>query len=162
MEFFSIVMLLFAVIFVVVQALIVHYLMRLEAIGCKCAMDWRRSYIMFFLIVSILYTLSAFFINRESLPILQTIMVVLGLLNVVFTLQYVHRLKKEKCECSESIYREILNVVAIFNAIIYSMLLTIVIMFLFTMITLVNKTKGGVEAGKKLASIKPLKPVKRR
>jgi hypothetical protein len=116
MDFGNIVLILFTLVVIGIQTLIIHYLMRLEAIGCKCAMDWRRNYIMFYWIISVIYMLSAFFIDRNTIPIIQTIVSVLGLLNVIFTLQYVHRLKKEKCECSESIYREVLNVAAIFSA----------------------------------------------
>jgi hypothetical protein len=151
-----------AVLFFVIQALIVHYLIKLESIGCKCAMDWRRQYIIFYFVISILYMLSAFFIKRESIPILQTLMVVLGLANVVFTLQYVNKLKKEKCECSESIYRDVLGIVSIFNAVIYSMLLTYIIFFLFTVLSFVSSANKKLEISKRSISVKPLTPIKRR
>ena len=161
-EVYKIIGILIAVILVVIQTLIVHYLMRLEKIGCECAMDWRRSYIIFFFIVSILYAVSAFFISRESFPILQTLMTVFGLMNIVFTMQYVHKLKKEKCECSASIYREVMFVVAIFNAVLYSMLLVIIIFFLFTMLSYAKKASRQVSMSKKSMSVKPLKPFRRK
>ena len=161
-EIYKIIGVLISLILVVIQALIVHYLMRLEKIGCECAMDWRRNYIMFFFVITILYVASAFFISRETLPILQVIITVFGLLNVVFTLQYVHKLKKEKCECSVSIYREVMMVVAIFNAVMYSLLLTLIIFFLFTMISYAKAASNGVASGKKAMSVKPLKPFRRK
>lgn len=141
----------------IIQILIIHYLFRLEKIGCKCAMDWRRSYIIFFLFFSILYAVSVLFIDRNTIPVVQTLMTVLGLLNVVLTLQYVHKLKKEKCECSESIYREIMSVVAIFNAILYSSLLIILIYFLFTMLSFAKGAQNKASSASKSMSIKPLR-----
>lgn len=156
-DFYKGIGLIIAVVFLIIQVLIIHYLLRLEKIGCKCAMDWRRSYIIFFMFFSILYTLSIFFINRDALPILQMLMTVLGLMNVVFTLQYVHKLKKEKCECSASIYREVMMVVAIFNAILYSSLLIIIIYFLYTILSYAKVAQNKAVSGRKALSIKPLR-----
>lgn len=162
MDFYKLVMLIFAILFVVIQGLIVNYLIKLESIGCECAMDWRRNYIIFYLILSIIYALSAFFLDRESLPLMQTLMVIFGLINVVMTLQYVHRLKKEKCECSESLYREVMMFVAIFNAIVYSSLLVLLVFLLFTIASYAKTAQGKITKGKKSVSIRPLKKLVKR
>ncbi len=162
MDFYKLVMLIFAILFVVIQGLIVNYLIKLESIGCDCAMDWRRNYIVFYLILSIIYALSAFFLDRDSIPLIQTLMVVFGLINVVVTLQYVHKLKKEKCECSESLYREIMMFVAIFNAIVYSSLLVLLIFLLFTMASYAKSAQGKISKGKKSISIRPIKKLIKR
>lgn len=159
MDFFQIVMFVFGIIFVVIQLLILNYLFRLEKTGCECAMDWRRSYTMFFLVLTLLYTVSALFIDRSTIPILQTVMVVLGLVNVVVVLQYVHKLKEEKCACSESIYREIMMYGAIFNAIVYSALLSILIFFLFTVASFARGAEGRVGTVRKGMSIRPIKKI---
>lgn len=156
---YNFIMFFFAAIFVVLQTLIVNFLYKLESIGCQCAMDWRRQYIIFFLILSILYTLFAFFFDPASLPLMQSIMVILGLVNVVVTLQYVYRLKKEKCECSESIYRDVMTFIAIFNAIVYSLLLSVIIFFFYTMASYVKTAKNTVDGAKKSFSIRPLKKI---
>lgn len=162
MDFYKLVMLIFAILFVVIQGLIVNYLIKLESIGCDCAMDWRRNYIVFYLILSIIYALSAFFLDRDSIPLIQTLMVVFGLINVVVTLQYVHKLKKEKCECSESLYREIMMFVAIFNAIVYSSLLVLIIFLLFTMASYAKSAQGKISKGRKSISIRPIKKLIKR
>ena len=89
-------------------------------------------------------------------------MVVFGLINVVVTLQYVHKLKKEKCECSESLYREIMMFVAIFNAIVYSSLLVLIIFLLFTMASYAKSAQGKISKGRKSISIRPIKKLIKR
>ena len=149
------VMLIFGVIFVVIQTFIVNYLVQLENIGCKCAMDWRRNFILFFLVLSIVYTLSTFFIDKDSLPLLQSIIVITGIVNVILALQYINRLQKEKCECSESVYRDILYLVSIFNAILYSLIIVLLVYFFFSMASYSKSLK--VPKQKKGISIKPMK-----
>jgi hypothetical protein len=155
MNSYKLMMLVFGILFVIIQSLIVNYLVKLERMGCKCAMDWRKNFIVFFLVLSIVYTLSTFFIDRDSLPLLQSIMVITGIVNVILALQYINRLKKEKCECSESMYRDILYLVSIFNAILYSLLIVLLIYFFFSMATYSQSTK--TPKYKKSISIKPMK-----
>lgn len=155
MDMYKFVMLFFGIIFVVIQTLIVNYLVKLESMGCECAMDWRRNFIVFFLVLSIVYTLSSFFIDKDSLPLLQSIMVITGIINVILALQYINRLKKEKCECSESLYRDVLYLVSIFNAILYSLLIVLLIYFFFSMASYSKSAKFPRQ--KKSISIKPMK-----
>jgi len=155
MDTYKFVMLFFGIIFVVIQTLIVNYLVKLESMGCECAMDWRRNFIIFFLVLSIVYTLSSFFIDKDSLPLLQSIMVITGIINVILALQYIDRLKKEKCECSESLYRDVLYLVSIFNAILYSLLIVLLIYFFFSMASYSKSAKFPRQ--KKSISIKPMK-----
>ena len=157
MDSYNVVMLMFGVIFIIIQGLIVNYLVQLEKIGCECAMDWRKKFIVFFLVFSIVYTASTFFIDPASLPLLQTIVVVCGLTNVILTLQYVDKLKKLKCECSESVYRDVMTFIAIFNAILYSLILTLLVYFLFSMASYAKKGNFAMPRQKKQISIKPMK-----
>lgn len=157
MDSYNIVMLLFGIIFIIIQGLIVNYLVQLEKLGCQCAMDWRRQFIIFYLVLSIVYTLTTFFIDPASLPLLQTIIVVLGIVNVIYTLQYVNKLKKIKCECSESVYRDVMTFIAIFNAILYALLLTLLVYFLFSMATYAKNKNFAIPRQKKQISIKPMK-----
>lgn len=159
MDFFKIVMFVFGIIFVILQLLILNYLFKLEKTGCECAMDWRRNFVLFFMVLSLLYSVSALFIDRSAIPILQTVMVVLGLVNVVVVLQYVHKLKEEKCACSESVYREVMMYVAIFNAIVYSALLSLLIFFLFTVASFAKGAEGRVGTVRKSMSIRPIKKI---
>lgn len=155
---YNVVMFVFGILFIIIQCIIINYLVQLEKTGCQCAMDWRRQFILFYLVLSIVYTLTTFLIDERSLPILQTTMVVTGLLNVIFTLQYVNMLKQQKCECSQSVYRDIMMFIAIFNAIIYALMLTILIYFMFTMATFSKNSQAFKY--KKQISIKPMTPKK--
>ncbi len=48
------------------------------------------------------------FVPRSNVFLPSSIMSVAGLLFLVFTLQYLHRLKMEKCECSASFVRDVM------------------------------------------------------
>lgn len=163
--FSKILLVAFAVMFVVIQLLILNYLVQLENLGCACAMDWRRGYIMFYLILSILNIFISSFVDESHIPYLQAVMVVIGILNIVFTIQYVNKLKKEKCDCSQSIYREIMMVVSVFNAIVYSSILLFAVYVLFAVANVVKgvnkKVKNTATASKKAALSKPVRKIKK-
>jgi hypothetical protein len=105
-----------------------NYIFKLESTGCECAKDWRRDYIQYYLMLLIVYVVVQICVLtmgdlaaviRMNMH-LTAIMLVLGILFVVFTLQYVHRLKKIKCKCSEDTARNVLQLVAIIDAVIFS------------------------------------------
>ena len=107
----------------VLYILNIHYLYSLEQKGCECAMDYKRVYIMAFTAVFLVYSLLLNWIAPKIIInyihyILPVIMVG-GIVNVVFTLQYVAKLKATNCKCSESVYREIMETFAIINAVTY-------------------------------------------
>ena len=113
---------------------ILYWLVRLERIGCQCAMDWRRYYIIAFMILNILFAL--FGMKRSDVMgnVIYGVWLVLVVLNIVFVLQYVHRLKKEKCECSAGLARDVMYVIAIINTalIFLSLIASLVIIMLAT------------------------------
>lgn len=115
-----------------VQVLILHYLLRLERIGCQCALDWRRDYILFYLGLLVVLSLVNLFFSPYVASMFQFSMFVLGLFNVAFTLQYVHRLKEEKCACSLSVYREVMYVLAVVNAFLYGLVFLFLLLMLFS------------------------------
>lgn len=106
----------------VVYAIYVHhYVVRLERIGCDCAMDFRRSYIQW-------YTLALIVIGVVNVAlrlsggagglavislVLSPIVALATIVYVVFVLQYVDRLRREKCECSETMARAVLYIVTV-------------------------------------------------
>jgi hypothetical protein len=106
----------FIVIGVILSSLIIYYLKNLETIGCACAMDYKRTYIMSYHIFSIFIGLLGIFINLDILRkhnVLQLIFGVISITNYVFTIQYVHQMKKENCNCSESVYRTMMYILSI-------------------------------------------------
>ena len=87
------------------------YLFKLEKIRCKCALNWRRQYIIAFIFISFVWHIANLF--RPSLSksnFLALIMFTLFILFIAFTIQYVDKLKKKKCECSKEITRDIMYI----------------------------------------------------
>lgn len=151
---------LLVIVVLTLELLILRYLMRLEQIGCECAMDWRRDYIMFFIALTIVNAFVVLFMGPQQLPGLQFALFIMGIMNVVFVLQYVHRLKKEKCECSISVYREIMYVIAILRAALYGLLLMLSIVFLFSFLNY-QRSVGTTPSIMKEMNVRPIKPIKK-
>jgi hypothetical protein len=92
---------------------------KLEEISCKCSEDFKRDYIKYFLYIYIgLYTVAAFSsilqlsgyrykINTTLLKIFKIIFYIASLLNSIFAIIYIYRLKEIDCKCSEDVRREI-------------------------------------------------------
>lgn len=116
-----------SLILVAINIWVLVYLFRLESIGCKCAMDWRRTYVIAYLIVSIVYSAFVWFLTYRfsksaligadsripaiTLGVLSLVMLIAGILYIVFGMQYISRLREEKCECSDDVAREVWEVV---------------------------------------------------
>jgi hypothetical protein len=67
-------------------------------------------------------------------------MMVGGIVNVIFTLQYVAKLKVTECKCSESVYRDIMETLAIINAVTYG----IVFLMALASIEVLSRTGGSI------------------
>ena len=109
------------------QIFLLNYIYKLETTGCECAKGWRRSFIKYYLIVLVVFTIAQVFVitmdGVNSLFALNIafsgIMFIFGLCFAIITLQYVHTLKKTKCECSNTLARTVLNLVALIDIIVY-------------------------------------------
>lgn len=116
----------------VLTGLILYYLKHLETIGCKCAMNYKRTYIMYFHIFSLVFGAANLllgngvseYIAKSSFAI-PFIFVVASLIitNIVFTLQYVEKLKKDNCDCSESVFRTMMYILSIISAVTWSLII---------------------------------------
>lgn len=112
-----------------------HYVTRLERIGCDCAADFRRTYIQYFtlaLIVLGVTNISMLLVgNRLGLAILAAvlspIMFIATIVYAVFVIQYVNRLRAEKCKCSEGMARAILYIVTIINITLASLVALVIL-----------------------------------
>ena len=116
---------------------IIYYLKQLETIGCKCAMNYKRTYIMsyhiFALVIGSATLLSGDkileYIAKSSLAIpVILLLTVAAITNVVFTLMYVEELKKDNCECSESVFRTMMYILSIINAVTLGLFLLLLLM----------------------------------
>lgn len=111
-----------AIITIILFAYILTFVYKLESTGCECAKDWRKGYIIaysiYFIAHALLQVLSP---GSQILYALTPLTFAAGILFVVFTLQYVHRLKNEKCECSNKIGRVILYLVAAIDGAVFAL-----------------------------------------
>jgi hypothetical protein len=105
---------------VIVSSLILYYLKQLENIGCKCALNFKHDYIFYFTIVNLCYVIVNATIGY--LPVVKMIQLIIGIpifiasiANLIFTIQYIDDLRQKKCDCSESIIREGMYILAIIN-----------------------------------------------
>ena len=105
-----------AIINIIFMAYILTFLFKLEQTGCECASDWRRVYIIIYCVYKIAFSLLQYLSFTTVMLMLGPINFALDLLFIVFTFQYVHRLKREKCSCSEDLGRTILYIVAAIDA----------------------------------------------
>lgn len=102
------------------------YLLRLERTGCECAIDYKRTYIMYFLAVRIVMLL-AMNLAGWSVPAVSIIMAPADIVFVVFALQYVHSLKVQKCTCSRDVARDVLQIVAVVDIVIAALVTMLII-----------------------------------
>ena len=121
----------------VMPALILYYLKKLEAIGCKCAMNYKRTYIMHYTIFNLGFGAASLvsggrlidYIEKSSfaIPII-LVLAVAGITNIVFTLMYVEELKKDNCECSESVFRTMMYILSIIGAVVWGLVIVLLLM----------------------------------
>ena len=120
------------------SALIIYYLHNLEKIGCACSMTPQRNYIYFYTIVLVLFNL----VNMFLLPSMDSNMVkpfamvmgpiailllVGGVINVIYTIEFVEDMKKKNCNCSVSVFREMMFILAILQAISWLFLIILLV-----------------------------------
>lgn len=119
-----------AIITIILFVYLLMFLVKLERTGCECAKDWRRDYIIFYCVYVIVIAISQFFMqwsNRMQLAV-APLTFAFGIFFVVFTLQYVHRLKREKCSCSDEVGRVVLYLVAAIDAVVFAIIGVLLVM----------------------------------
>lgn len=121
----------------------VYYLSNLKTKGCTCALNYRRDYIMYYIIFNfslsvlmLFYSFRHMLMNRNVniLIILFFLLTALHIVCIVFIFQYIDMLKTTNCKCSESIIRDILYVYNILDtsAMIISFINFLLFIFLLT------------------------------
>jgi hypothetical protein len=112
---------------------ILNYIHKLHQIGCTCAKDWRRNYIMYFIIFLIIVFLLQILgvINNKSFsPFIMTIYFILTVVFVMIVYHYIYDLKTKHCKCSEDTARTILEY---FNYIQIALLSIVIILMVYCM-----------------------------
>ena len=115
--------------------LIIYYLKNLETIGCKCALNFKHDYIFYYTCFALAIGISNIIFG--TFPAMRMFMLfiifpyaIAGLANLIFTIQYVDELKKINCDCSVSVFRTMMFILAILSICIWGLsLLTFVFVF---------------------------------
>ena len=134
---------LFFLVNVSILIIIIYYLKKLEMIDCKCALNFKHHYIFYFSFISLFYALMNFAFSSSKIYKIFVLFIAIPLMigsiiNIIFTIQYVNDLKNKKCECSESIYREIMYIVAILRASVLILTILLLISFFIFFPTNIN------------------------
>lgn len=135
-------MIVLAIVVLTFLAISFNYIRKLEETGCECSKDWKRDYIFWYLVASIFFWVLYIAVLAfgddwglmTSIPMIvfRTLFTIATIGFVVISLLYVHRLKEEKCKCSESAGRVVLQIVSWYHVVIWGFaLLSLIMMALF-------------------------------
>lgn len=143
-----------SVILIVLYLVMYDYVRKLEGVPgdpmnppCPCSEGWRQTYIFWYIIASILIILinsiMLMFDIHGPLNVIMGIVAVIyeiaTVLFVIFAIQYVNRLKREKCECSEAVGRNVLQVVSWFYVVMWAVVLVSMLFMGLVIGSLVSK-----------------------
>jgi hypothetical protein len=118
------------------------YLFKLEKIGCKCALNWRRNYMIIFLIFALTSNFLSMFIPAIKLNILLILASsVLSLMFVIISIQYVQKVKADKCDCSEHLTREIMYCYSWIMLVLFILSFTLSFYILYRLYSLQRKSQ---------------------
>ena len=86
---------------IIINSLILYYIVNLEDVSCNCITDWRHNYIkyitIFMIIMNILYLFSIRLSNNKPL---ESIFLLLSLVNMYALYTYVGDLNTTNCSCA--------------------------------------------------------------
>lgn len=117
----------------------------MEKTGCKCSEDWKEQFIKYFIMFIIPYNIiSALYLifigeNMIIAFTIKIIILVLTILFIILTFLYIIKLKKEKCDCSEGIEREITLIYTIIQGCLIFISISIIIFINFSLYIASNK-----------------------
>lgn len=138
------------------QLLIIRYLFQLEEQGCFCALTNQRTYILSFLVLNFIVSLLHVFTNVFEKAgdnmlgsLFMSLYSIAGVANIFFIIQYVNQLKARQCECSESVYRDMMYVFALMDAIVLGMAMLLVLYVVLTSTDMKGLKKGLKKGVKK-------------
>jgi hypothetical protein len=114
-------------------SMIIYYLYSLKQLGCQCSLTAKRNYILgfnSFLIAYSLFTIGmggangvvSLYIKYPWLCLIFFLLVIGSVINVAFTIEFVNDMKREKCACSDSVFKDIMYILSIIQAVTWSIL----------------------------------------
>jgi len=120
----------------IVSGIIIYYLNHLTTIDCKCSLTFQRNYIFYYTIIVFIINLFTICFQDKLkelalmiLPI-SILLVIAGIINIIYTIEYVQDMKKQNCKCSESMIRDLMFIIVILQICVWAILF-------FTMLTII-------------------------
>ena len=89
-------------------SLALKWVQDLEKAKCTCSVDWRRTYMKWFYIASILFQGALLLQNRFLIKLLAVPISIASIGYLYATLTYVHKLIDTSCDCTSGQHRTIL------------------------------------------------------
>lgn len=108
------------------------FLVNIKEYKCKCAITWKRDYIIGFIGFVFLLNLYLLLIDNINLKFSTIFMILLAFaaaLNIVLMLQYAIDLRKERCNCVDQFSIDIMTFLAFFQifTIIFSFIIALIL-----------------------------------
>lgn len=118
---------------IALSSIVVYYMYSLEKLGCACSLTTKRAYILGFNAVLIAFNLFVFamggidgllkfYAKYPVLYVFPFLMIIGTLVNITFTIEFVNDMKREKCDCSDSVFKDIMYILSIIQAVTWSIL----------------------------------------
>ena len=112
----------------VFPAMIIYYLYSLELLGCQCSLTAKRNYILAFnslFLIANLFAIgmggvngmTSLYMKYPWLYLVAFIILIGSVVNVAFTIEFVNDMKRENCACSDSVFKDIMYILSIIQAI---------------------------------------------
>jgi hypothetical protein len=101
---------------IVLFSLALNWILNIEKADCKCSADWRRTYMKWFYIASILFQGGILFKNRTLIKYLSVPISMASIGYLYVTLTYIHKLMETSCDCTSGQHRTILFWIALGQA----------------------------------------------
>ena len=87
----------------VVQGIVLSWILKIEK-KCDCSKDWRRDYMKFYSIFSILFAFILMILRERAILFINkpifAVLTIIGIVNLASILTYIPSLKKRECTCA--------------------------------------------------------------
>jgi FtsH-binding integral membrane protein len=121
-----------AIAMICLNAYFLNYVYELEKGKCECSLTWRRKFIEATLVVFlVLGAANLIGWSVAFVPLLSVLMLVVSVVYVVITRQYINDISHTHCKCAETTAYKVLNVVNIINIVILVLAFAVVLYRLF-------------------------------
>jgi hypothetical protein len=131
-----------------ISGTILYYLYYLDKIDCKCSLTFQRNYIYYYtIIIFVINAVTIFFqkkLKEMALVILpiSIMLLIAGLVNIIYTFEYVNDMKKQNCKCSDSIVKDLMFILAILQSFVIIIFFLIILSIFLFKLNLQKMTQG--------------------